>query len=129
MADQLPLAIEEPRALGTEFLRLLREVVEHVGLKQVAYDLDMQPSLLAHMMAGRNGNRLPATAVPYLIEKAPNEEALDYLAALRYRETMPARPLEPAEELAALKDALAESLGPDLYAAVTAKARKKAAGR
>lgn len=123
MTEQLPLAFAADAA-GDEFLRLLRAVVESIGLKEVAFSLDVQPSLLAHQLAGRNGNHLRATAVPWLLAHAKDDEALEFLAGLRGRETVPVRPMEPAEELAALKEALAESLGPDLLRAVTAKAKR-----
>lgn len=110
----------------TRLRDLLREVVDFVGVKQVAFDLDIAPSSLVQALNGHDRHHVRLAWLPYLVRKAPNAAVLEFLAELRGLEVQPAKPLTPEEELAALKEALDESLGPELRTAVLAKARKKA---
>ena len=106
-------------------------MAEAIGLKTVAYDLDVAPSQLSHALDERERN-LPARWVAYLVAGAPAELGDEYvrrLAKLRGLEVHEARPPSPEEELAALKAALAEELGAGARAAVMAKAATIGRGR
>lgn len=107
--------------------RLLRRMAEAIGLKQVAYELDVAPSQLSHALDERERN-LPAKWVRYLLRAAPKELREAYvrgLATMIGCELAEAPVMTPEQELAALKAALAESLGPELRQAVLAKVGKR----
>lgn len=106
-----------------ELRRHLRDAVDHVGCKQAAYDLDVAPSALLHALDERDRHHVRAAWLPYLITQAPDDSAVEYLAALRGLECAPERRRSPAEELADLKAALTESLGPELRRAVLERAK------
>lgn len=124
--SQLDLAFEgEPT--WDDDRRLLRQMAEGIGLKQVAYDLDVSPSQLSHSLDERDRN-MPAKWVRYLVRGAPVELAEEYigrLAHLRGLDVVPLPSLTPAEELLALKEALSQCLGPELRLAVMQKARRR----
>lgn len=107
--------------------RLLRQIAEGIGLKQVAYDLDVSPSQLSHALDERDRN-MPAKWIRYLVKNGPSELAEEYiarLALLRRLDVVALPPLKPEEELAQLKEALAQCLGPELRQAVLQKARRR----
>ncbi len=100
-------------------------MVNAIGLKQVAFDLDVSKSQLLNAFDERNNAHVHAEWIDYLVTKAPRELGDEYvasLAALRGLEVIPAKPRTPTEELQDLKDALAESLSPDIRAAILARA-------
>jgi hypothetical protein len=102
--------------------RLLREVVDFVGCKEVAYDLDVSPSALLHALDERERHHVRAEWIPYLIRRAPNDSVLEFLASLRGLELVPRKELTPEEELARLKEELAKSLGPELVRGIYTRA-------
>lgn len=117
--------------LWDEDRRLLRRMAEAIGLKEVAFALDVAPSQLSHALDERERN-LPARWVAYLVATAPAELADEYvrrLARLRGLDVVEAQKLSPEDELAALKAALAEELGTGARGAVLAKAAVIARGR
>lgn len=107
-----------------ELRRLLREAIDFKGLKQVAFDLDVAPSALLHAIDERERHHFRASWIPYLVANASNDDLADFFAGLRGRETIPAKPVLPEEENAAIKEALERHLGPELRAAILATARK-----
>src|SRR5689334_8165197 len=125
--SQMALALRGDDALGARFIQILGAVVERIGLKQAAYDLDVQPSHLAHAIAGRNHNHLRAEWVPWIVRHDVSGEALRYLADLTGHDLVPQRALEPAEELAALKAALDKCLGAPVKEAIEVETRRIAA--
>lgn len=128
MSEQLPLTLVEPDMLAAEFRSRIRAAIEAIGLKDVCWDTGIDRAQLCNQLAGRQTgrgyNHLRADILPYVVRRAPNNDILELLADLRGLELVPVRPMEPAEELAALKDALGSLLGPELRAAVEAKARR-----
>lgn len=111
--------------------RLLRQMAEAIGLKTVAYELDVAPSQLAHALDERERN-LPARWIGYLVTNAPAELGDEYvrrLAKLRGLDVHEAKPPSPEEELAALKAALTEELGAGARAAVMTRAATIQRGR
>lgn len=125
MSEQLDLDFDAERAWD-EDRRLLRQMAERIGLKACAIDLDISYSQLSHALDERERN-LPAKWIRYLVAKAPLDMAAAYvrrLAGLRKMVVIDAAPLTPEEELAALKDAMASCLGPEVRQVVLDKARR-----
>lgn len=110
-------------SVWSEFRRLLRDIVDYAGVKQVAFDLDVAPSQLVNALEERDRHHFRAAWIPYVLSQAPDDRAVEFLAALRGLECVPERKQSPAEELADLKGALADCLGPELRQAVLLKAK------
>lgn len=109
---QLELGITD--AAWTEFRRLLRTVVDHIGLKQVAYDLDIAPSSLLHALDERDRHHVRASWLPYLVRKAPSDEVVTFLAGLRGLDVVPRKELTAEEKLEKLQETLSRHLGPEI---------------
>lgn len=127
MPPQLALPYDGRRAVDADWdvLReLLREAVDFIGVKQVAYDLDVAPSSLVQALSGADRHHIRAEWIPYLIRRAPNDRIVEHLADLRKLEVQPAKPATPEEELASLRRALVDSLGPELVESITARAKR-----
>lgn len=123
MGSQLELRLDWS-AIWQEYRQLIRRVIDVLGVKQCAFDLDVAPSQLMNAVEERERN-LPMKWLPYLLVNAPSElgdEFIGKLAALRGMEVSEARAPSPEEELSALKAALAEELGTGARAAVLQKA-------
>lgn len=105
-----------------DLLEEIRVIVGHIGLKQAAYDLDIQPSRLSHAISQRDRHNLKLEWLPYLIDRAPNNEILDILARLRNCEVSRRAELTPEEKLERLQAALDQSLGPKIRDVIFEKA-------
>lgn len=113
--------------LWHEDRRLLRAMVDAIGLKQVCFDLDVAKSLLLNALDERD-RHMQARWVAYLVATAPRELGDEWArrtAALRGLEVVEAKPVSPEQELIALKEVLTESVGPDIYRAIVAKAKAR----
>lgn len=106
-----------------ELLSCLRETISALGLKEVAFRLDVQPSELAHALAERDRHSVKAKWLPVIARMAKDKALAEFFAEIQGMEVQPAKPVTPEEELLALKGALEECLGAELRAAVIAKAR------
>jgi hypothetical protein len=120
---QLPLL--PAFATDGELVRLFEAVVERVTLKCAAYDLDQQPSRISNAITGVNHNHIPAEWLGWAVRQPGGLAIVEYLAALAGHDVVPMVPMEPAEELAALLDAVKSSLSPDMASVVIAKAKKR----
>lgn len=110
MSGQLELVLDERshwRRIGQEFRALLRRVVDRVGLKEASFALGVDAATLAHALAGRKRHVPHAEWVPILLALAPDDEALEFLAALRGRDLVPARVMSAEEEVEAWRAAVA----------------------
>lgn len=123
MSAQLELT-PDYAALGATLRRLLREVVDSIGPKEVAYDLDIAPSSLQHALEGRERHYVRIDWLPYLVRRAKTDEAVEFLAALRGLDVVERPTQTPEQELRALREAVKDSLGADLANAVLAKAKR-----
>lgn len=108
---------------GRHLLKLLRAVVDVVGVKQVAFDLDTSPSGLLHALEGKD-RHLPAKWIPYLIRKAPSDEIVEFLAGLRGLEVQPRVELTAEQRLERLEEAMSETLGEDIRRVIQQRARR-----
>jgi hypothetical protein len=77
-----------------------------VGLKQVAFDIDINPSALNHAIAERDRHYLRGEWLLYFVAKAPDSTLADLLVRPGNRETKPIAKLTPEQELTRLKSAL-----------------------
>lgn len=128
VAEQLELRpIEETERQHRWFPVLQAIRAAAVRLQDAAYALDLKPSRLANQLAQRDGHVLAAESLLYFIDQ--DAEVLRLLADVAGYTIVRKRELTPNEQLAALRDALDESLGPELRASVLAKAARKAAER
>jgi hypothetical protein len=84
----------------------IESVVAETGLKTVAYDLDLQPSLLAHALAGRERHFMRLDWLPYFLSRASNDRMVELLAAVRGLAVRPYVALSAAERLARLEQEL-----------------------
>lgn len=112
--EQLPLEYNDRWRNHESWQRLLGEIrtaVAVIGLKQAAYDLDTQPSVLAHALAERERHYVRAEWLPYLVAHAPTDEIVRRLAGLRGLDVQARAELTPEEKLDALDEALDRVLG------------------
>lgn len=106
----------------TRLLEAFNATIVHVGRKEAAYQLDTSPSQLANALAERDRHHIRGSWVPYLVAAAPNDAAVEVLAGLRGRALTEVKKMTPAEELAALKRSLGETVGHAVAELVYAKA-------
>ena len=119
---------EQPSELeqeGKSVLEAARRVVDVVGLKQVGWDLDLQPATVAHMLRGQKGSYFRLAHAPYLLRKAPDVELANALLAPAGLHAMPVVTMTPEERLARLEQTLAEHLGPEIRSAIYARAWRR----
>lgn len=125
MAEQLALSYGVRHATSEQWqalLAALESVVQALGPKQVAFDLDVAPSALAHALKERDRHYVRAEWLPYLVTHAPNDAVVALIASWRGL-VVEARPvLTPEQKLARLEAALAESFGADVAELVRRKA-------
>lgn len=117
-----PLAEHEDR-----IFRALENLVDAVGgLKEAAFVLDVQASVLSHSLRRRDRHPFRVEWVARLLEVAGRSAAgrmvarayLEAQGALCGCEVLPARELSDAERLRALEDALQRHLGRGIVAAL-----------
>jgi hypothetical protein len=109
MAEQLGLRYDarwQSRELWEELLDELRAIVAAVGLKQVAYDLDQPPSVLAHALAERDRHYLRAEWLPYLVMQSPGTRVVELIARWRGLEVKAPAVMTPEEKLRRIEAAL-----------------------
>ena len=87
----------------------LTAVVSALGLKQVAFDLDEQPSAVAHAFADRERHSVKAKWIPYLVKSSPNDRIVQVQAAWRGPETRLAHEMTPTEKLERITASLERS--------------------
>ncbi len=83
-------------------------IVSEIGLKTVAFDLDLQPSLLAHALAGRERHFMRLDWLPYFVSKAKTPRLVAVLANLCGLELKPRTELTPTEKLTRVEQVLAD---------------------
>jgi hypothetical protein len=108
--------IEEFRRKRAEqqLLEAIKAAVAQVSIKELAYELDVTPSLLADAMAERSNKGVRASWLITIIEMADMPYALGILNALgdlKRIESQPRQTLTPEERAERLEEKL-RSLGP-----------------
>ncbi len=92
----------------------IRQAVANISIKELAYELDVSPSLLADAMAERSNKGVRASWLVTIIDMATVADALAILNALgdlKKLESQPRKELTP-EELAQRYEEKLRSLGP-----------------
>jgi hypothetical protein len=92
--------------------RLTAETIDSIGTKEAAFEMDMAPSLLLHMLAERDRHRISGRVIVWAIAHAKDDDLLRFLAALRGRDVVAPEVLTPEEELVRLKQAVMKNFGP-----------------
>lgn len=105
-------------------LQIIRHIVEHRSLKQVAFDLDVSPSYLSHCLCERERHNVPAKWLPYLIKSAADDDLVAFMALLRNRKLAPRVELTPEQKLERVLAAIGEQLGDDFKRLLLDKAFK-----
>jgi hypothetical protein len=104
-----------------ELLEVADAVVKDLGLKQVAFDLDVAASSVANALAGRDRHAFHGRWLVYLVIKDPQRRVAHKLAEIGGGEFRARQELTPAEKLERLDIALAQ-LGPEVRDLVLRKA-------
>jgi hypothetical protein len=107
--DRYPMEQAERR-----LLEALRAAVAEISIKELAYRLDVSPSLLADALAERSSKGVRAAWLVTIIDLASDAHAtsiLDALIARRMLEVQPKKALTP-EQLAERLEEKLRSLGP-----------------
>jgi hypothetical protein len=107
-------------AVWAQLCAVMCDIVAEVGLKQAAADLDVQPSVLSHSLAERDGHRPKAEWVAKLALKPGGERIAAVLAEAQGFEIQRKRELTAQEKLDRLNAEL------DRNPAVAAAIRKAA---
>lgn len=111
MSEQLPLRYDS-KWVGSESwavtLAHCCRIVSTIGLKEVAHRLDTQPSLLAHQLAERNGNRLSGEQVQSILGMSGDEKLAGAMVSSGGFKVVEAKPLTADQKLGRIEAAMAE---------------------
>jgi hypothetical protein len=108
----------------TALLATIRDVVDEIGLKQCAFDLDVSPSQLSHALNERERHHVPARWLVYLVTRSRHDDLPLFFASLRGLDLVARPVISPEEELRRLKEAMAECLGADVREVIARKVRR-----
>lgn len=111
----MPLPGRDFEGEWQQLLGLLRLEAAAIGLKDLAFTLDVQPSLISHSLAERDRN-FPAKWLLAFAVMSRTDDIAAYLAHARGLEVV-SRRLSPEEELERLWLVI-EGLGPDFAAVI-----------
>lgn len=103
-----------------EILGEINTIVATIGLKQVAYDLDEQPSVLCKALKEVERHEIKGRWLLYFVEHAQTPKLAQLLVKLGGWDLAPHAELTPAERLARLESAL--DANPDIGDAIRRKA-------
>lgn len=95
-------------------LEAIKRAVANISIKELAYALDVSPSLLADSLAERSNKGVRAAWLITIVDMASSADAVEILNALgdlKRLETLPRKELT-AEELAERYEEKLRSLGP-----------------
>lgn len=110
------------KAAEAHMIALVRDVVDCVGLKEAAFQLDMSPSDLSHCLARRKRMHIPIEALPKIVKMAKDNQIPSFIAAIRGLAAVPRETMTPEQRLARLEQAMAEELGPGVRKAIHVRA-------
>lgn len=123
MGEQLGLRYDPSYLLGEQWL-VVRDafagIVDDVGLKTAAYELDVQPSALANAIAERDRHYIRGEWLVWAVARARTPELAKALVAPGRLDVQPRHDLTDAEKLERYESLVSE-LGPTVAAALKAK--------
>lgn len=119
--DQVELA-----AAGARIRAAAARVVDFVGPKQAAAELETQVSALSHMLAGRGSRYLRLDWAPWLATRAPDTEFAEALVAPAGLVVIPEPTVTAEDERDAARDVAAEMLSPEFAALHRERTRQRA---
>jgi len=102
----------------------LGQVTTVVGLKEMSWTCNAQPSVLANALAERDQRQFQARWLGPFLHKAPDLELAKLIVQPGGAVVQAGRPLTPEEELAALREAIGEVCGPLMLQAINARAKR-----
>ena len=112
MTYQLELPSDGNRSLYAsaweQTKRVIGEVIEEIGLKEVAFDLDESKSLIANSLAGRDHHHFRAEWLVYCSLRSKHDRLSALLPGMRGMRLVPREPLTPVQELERMKRAVAK---------------------
>lgn len=102
------------KAAEVKLLEAIKQAVANISIKELAYKLDVSPSLLADALAERANKGVRASWLIRVIQMAPMADALAVINALGDLRRIEAQPMKEltAEEKAARLEEKLRSLGP-----------------
>lgn len=106
--------VKHSEVAAKRLLEAIRAAVDRASLKEVAFRLDVQPSLLADALAGRSNKGVRAAWLPTILALATDADARAILTALAEPLGFELKPVErlTAEQLAERYEEKLRSLGP-----------------
>lgn len=102
------------RECWADVLTAIRAAIDSIGHKELAYRLDVAPSLLSEALNERERKHVQARWLPTILLLAPDphrKAILDALAGAAGYEVAAKKVLSPEERLTRLEDALRTRLG------------------
>lgn len=102
------------RECWSAVLAAMRAAIDSIGHKELAYRLDVAPSLLSEALNERERKHVQARWLPTILLLAPDPHRraiLDALAGVAGYEVTARKVLSPAEKLARLEEAVRSKLG------------------
>lgn len=125
--EQLALPWDEGGYFGAWYRRVLDElnkVTTVVGLKEMAWQCDTQPSTLHHALTERNDRQFQLRWFGRYLHKAPDAALVTVAVEPAGGTFTKSKPLTPEEELAKLREVLGEVCGPMLLQAINERVRR-----
>lgn len=107
----MPLLTDGPTLFASTWQRVRREcvaVVDEVGLKEVAFDLDVNKSLISNCLSERDHHHLRADVLVYLQLKSQHLRLCEIVPEIRGMGLVKAKPLSTEEKLARMERAIAQ---------------------
>lgn len=108
-----------------ELIAAMREVVAVKGLKHCADKLGTKESVLAHALSGTGRHPVRLEWLEWFNSNATNDRIPAVLARQRGKDLSERLEMTPEEELAELKRAMAETLGPEVRRIIAEKVRRR----
>lgn len=119
---------ERVQAFAEESHEQARRAIEAYGVKQFAWLVEQSPVTVSHMLNRRGRNYLRHDYSAAIAAVAPDDGYASSLVAPGGLVASEPITLSPEQKLARLEQTLAEHLGPDLRAAIFARAYRTGGG-
>lgn len=108
-----------------QLIDCMREVVAIRGLKAVSAALGVNDTVLSHALSGNGRHPVRLEWLEWFARNAPSDRIPQIVAGLRGLDCIEREVLTPEEELARLKAAMAETVGPEVQRIIAEKVRTR----